>query len=91
MIVKIVDYGDDDARKFIDYEVGGLAPNQMEFLNDNLEEETSIEGVALKLRMYFADDIYPFQSDVAKYRLDDFIAREEIEMNIFLSSFLEDM
>ena len=91
MIVKIVDYGDDDARKFIDYEVGGLAPNQMEFLNDNLEEETSIEGEVLKLRMYFADDIYPFQSDVAKYRLDDFIAREEIEMNIFLSSFLEDM
>ena len=63
----------------------------MEFLNDNLEEETSIEGEVLKLRMYFSDDLYPFQSDVAKYRLDDFIAREEIEMNIFLSSFLEDM
>ena len=57
MIVKIVDYGDDDARKFIDYEVGGLAPNQMEFLNDNLEEETSIEGEVLKLRMYFSDDL----------------------------------
>ena len=78
MIVKIVDYGDDDARKFIDYEVGGLAPNQMEFLNDNLEEETSIEGEVLKLRMYFSDHLYPFQSDVAKHRLDDFMAREEI-------------
>ncbi len=91
MIVKIRDYGDDGDRKFIEYEVEGLAPNQMEFLNGNLEEETSIEGDALKLRMYFADNLYPFQSDVAKYRLDDFIAREEIEMNIFLSSFLEDM
>lgn len=91
MIVKIMDYGDDGDRKFIEYEVEGLAPNQMEFLNSNLEEETSIEGDALKLRMYFSEDIYPFQSDVAKYRLDDFIAREEIEMNIFLSSFLEDM
>lgn len=91
MIVKIMDYGDDGDRKFIEYEVEGLAPNQMEFLNSNLEEETSIEEDALKLRMYFADGLYPFQSDVAKYRLDDFIAREEIEMNIFLSSFLEDM
>ena len=41
--------------------------------------------------MYFEKDLYPFQSDVAKLRLDDFIAREEIEMNVFLSSFLEDM
>ena len=91
MIVKIRDYGDYGDGKFIDYEVGGLGPNQMEFLNENLEEETSIEKDTLKLRMYFSEDIYPFQSDVAKYRLDDFIAREEIEMNVFLSSFLEDM
>ena len=41
--------------------------------------------------MYFDDELYPFQSEVAKFRLDDFIAREEIEMNLFLSSFLEDM
>jgi hypothetical protein len=41
--------------------------------------------------MYFDERLYPFQSDVAKFRLDDFIAREEIEMNVFLSSFLEDM
>ena len=91
MIVRIMDYGDAGDGKFIEYEVVGSAPNQMEFLNENLEEETSIEKDTLKLRMYFSEDIYPFQSDVAKYRLDDFIAREEIEMNVFLSSFLEDM
>ena len=41
--------------------------------------------------MYFDEDLYPFQSDAAKIRMDDFIAREEIEMNVFLSSFLDDM
>ena len=91
MIVKIMDYGDAGDGKFIDYEVVGLAPDQREFLNANLEEETSIDGESLKLRMFFSEDLYPFQSDVAKYRLDDFIAREEIEMNVFLSSILEDM
>ena len=63
----------------------------MEFLDNNLEEQTAIEDETLKLKMYFSDDLYPFQSDVAQFRLDDFIAREEIEMNMFLSSFLEDM
>lgn len=91
MIVKISDYGDENNRKFIEYCVFGLTSDQMNFLNENLEEETSIDEDAFKLKMYFSDDLYPFQSDVAQYRLEDFIAREEIEMNIFLSSFLEDM
>ena len=42
-------------------------------------------------KMYFDEKLYPFQSDVAQFRLDDFIVREEIEMFVFLSSFLEDM
>lgn len=63
----------------------------MEYLNDNLEEESNIEGDILRIRMFFDEELYPFQSEVAKSRLDDFIAREEIEMNVFLSSFLEDM
>lgn len=63
----------------------------MDYLNSNLDEKTSIDGDILRIKMYFDDELYPFQSDVAKFRLDDFIAREEIEMNVFLSSFLEDM
>ena len=43
------------------------------------------------MKIYFEEELYPFQSDAAKIRLDDFIAREEIEMNVFLSGFLEDM
>lgn len=91
MIVKIVDYGDANAQKFVDYKVSGLSSNQMIFLNDNLKERTEILDDNLNIRLYFDNELYPFQSDVAKFRLDDFIAREEIEMNIFLSSFLEDM
>lgn len=91
VIVKISDYGDDDSQKFIEYHVFGLSSDQMEFLNDTLQEETVIENDVLKIRMYFSDELYPFQSDDAKLRLDDFISREEIEMNLFISSFLEDM
>lgn len=91
MIVKISDYGKIGDKNFIVYLVNDLTSNQMNFLNENLEEETEIDENTLKLKMYFDDKLYPFQSDVAKFRLDDFIAREEIEMNVFLSSFLEDM
>ena len=60
-------------------------------VNENLDDETVIFDDELMIKLYFSSELYPFQSDVAKLRLDDFIAREEIEMNIFLSSFLEDM
>jgi len=91
MIVKISNYGKLDDKNFIEYEVNGLSASQMSFLDKNLEDETEINGDSLKIKMYFEDMLYPFQSDVAKFRLDDFIAHEEIEMNLFLSSFLEDM
>ncbi|MBE6511448.1 MAG: hypothetical protein E7Z74_09390 [Methanobrevibacter millerae] len=90
MIVKITNFEENVDVPFIDYEVSGLASEQMIYLDENLDEETSVDEDILKIRMYFKD-IFPFQSDVAKIRLDDFISREEIEMNVFLSSFLEDM
>ncbi len=89
MEVKISDYSDES--KSVEYWAYGLSLDQMEFLDNNLDEETQIEGDVFKIKMYFDDELYPFQSDVAKFRLDDFLAREEIEMNVFLSSFLEDM
>lgn len=90
MIVKITNFEENVDVPFIDYEVSGLASEQMIYLDENLDEETSVDEDILKIRMYFKE-IFPFQSDVAKIRLDDFISREEIEMNVFLSSFLEDM
>ena len=91
MMVNIVDYGNVDDRNFITYEVLGLSPEQIDYLHTNLGEETSVNVDILTIVMYFEHNLYPFQSEVAKIRLDDFIAREEIEMNVFLSSFLEDM
>ena len=91
MIVNITNYGRIGDKNFVEYSVSDLTRNQMEFLDENLDEETVIEGSVFKLMMYFDDNLYPFQSDVAHIRLDDFIAREEIEMNVFLSGFLEDM
>lgn len=91
MIVKITDYGSAGEKYFIDYEVSGISHNQMDYLSDNLNEQTVINDDSLCIKMFFEEKLYPFQSDVAKIRLDDFIAREEIEMTIFLSSFLEDM
>ena len=91
MIVRIADYGDENDSKFIEYRVEGLSDTQVAFLEENLEEETAVDEDILKIKLYFEDELYPFQSDAAKIRLDDFIAREEIEMNVFLSSFLEDI
>ncbi|WP_407422969.1 DUF5750 family protein [Methanobrevibacter sp.] len=90
MIVKVTNFDENAEMPYIDYEVSGLLQNQMDFLNENLEEETSVDGDILNIRLHFKD-FFPFQSEIAKIRLDDFIAREEIEMNVFLSSFLEDM
>lgn len=90
MDVKITDYGQGEVN-FVEYSVYGLTPEQLNFLNENLEEKTEILGEVLLIRMYFDDRIYPFQSEVAKVRFDDFKAREEIEMFVFLSSFLEDL
>ena len=91
MAVKISNYGKINDKNFIEYLVDGLSLNQMEFLDEHLEEETEIDGNIFKLKMYFEDSLYPLQSDAAKFKLEDFIAREEIEMGMFLESFLEDM
>ena len=91
MIVKISDYGDEGSKGYVEYQVSDLSSKQMEFLNGNLAEETCIDKDIFRIKMYFDEDLYPFQSDAAKIRMDDFIAREEIEMNVFLSSFLDDM
>ena len=88
--MNISDYGDDGNSKFVEYTVSGLLDSQMNYLMEKLDEETSIVDGDLIIKMYFEDRLYPFQSDVAKIRLDDFIAREEIEMGMFISSFLDD-
>ena len=91
MIVKVSDYGEGDKGKFVAYDVLELSEGQLSFLDENLDEDTQLDGDILRIKMFFDDELYPFQSDDAQFRMDDFIAREEIEMTFYLTSFLEDM
>lgn len=90
MFVRIIDYGQGEVN-FVNYLVGDLSQEQRTFLDENLDEKTSIDGENLLITLTFSDEMYPFQSKAAQFRLDDFISREEIEMNVFLSGFMEDM
>lgn len=91
MDVKIIDWGISNDTGFILYKVGGLTQNQLEFLNNNLDDETQINNANLILKTTFEKEFFPFKSNESKIKQDDFISREKIEMTIFLSSFLEDM
>ena len=91
MDVRIVDYGENADGGFISYNISGLSQNQLEFLNNNLDDETQITNDNLILKTIFKKEFFPFQSRESKIKVEDFISREEIEMAIFLSSFLEDM
>lgn len=90
MIVKITDYGN-GSKNFVDYTVSSLDDNQKNYIIENLDEKIEVDGDDLVITMYFSDTLYPFQSETAQFRLNDFISREEIEMNLFLSSFLDDI
>lgn len=91
MDVRIVDYGENADGGFISYNISGLSQNQLEFLNNNLDDETQITKDNLILKTKFKKEFFPFQSSESKIKVEDFISREEIEMTIFLFSFLEDM
>ena len=91
MDVRIVDYGENADGGFISYNISGLSQNQLEFLNNNLDDETQITNDNSILKTKFKKEFFPFQSRESKIKVEDFISREEIEMAIFLSSFLEDM
>ncbi|MDI9624012.1 MAG: hypothetical protein QFX38_03900 [Methanothermobacter sp.] len=92
MKVKIVDFGFDKSKSlnYIKYLVFGLERSLMEKLAQKLEEETEIQNDRLLITAYYEDKYYPLGSEEAKIRLEDFIAREEIEMTVYLSSLLED-
>lgn len=91
MDVKIINFSDKDS--FVDYEITGLSNSQLKYIEDNLDENLSVdfENELLNIRMFFSREVFPFKSQESKLKIDDFKAREEIEMNIFLSSFLEDL
>lgn len=98
MEVKVENYGssekldsEDKDMSFITYKVSKLDIESLNYLKENLEGETKIKDDSLYITIFYDNEMFPFHTDEAKLKIDDFIAREEIEMTVFLSSFLEDM
>lgn len=97
MEVKVENYGsaekldsEDRNMSFVTYKVSGLDSDSLNFLKENLEGKTKIKDDFLYITIFYDEEMAPFHTEEAKAKTDDFIAREEIEMTVFLSSFLED-
>ena len=92
MKVKVIDYGSKEENKlyYVKYRVSDLETTSLEKLYSKLDEEMEIDSGNLIITMYYPPEYFPFGSSEAELRMQDFISREEIEMNIFLSSFLEE-
>lgn len=92
MDVKIVDYGVSlpSQRYYVTYRVTGIDPETRKKLDERVEEETTSEKEDLIIKIYFEEKYYPLGSQEAQYKLEDFIAREEIEMTAYLTGLLED-
>ncbi len=95
MLVKVFDYGikefeDSESLNYVKYKVSGLDSNYQKKLIEKLEEETEIIADDLIITVLYKKEYFPFGSDEATVKIDDFIARDEIEMTVFLSSLLEE-
>ena len=90
--VKIVDYGFSDSLKryFVTYHVTGLANEDLSRLAEQLEDPVVIKGNELYLNVYFEEEYYPFGTEDSKIRLEDYMAREEIEMTAYLLDLLQE-
>jgi hypothetical protein len=88
--VKIFDYGSDANNYFVVYKVTGLDQDEQERLQGNIEGNVELKDDDVYITTYFDEKYYPFGSEAAQCRIEDFIAREEIEMTVYLTSVLED-
>lgn len=92
MKVKVVDYGvsDNPKKYYVTYKITDIDEESINKLENRVEEELDFKAGDLYLTAYFNKEYYPFGSEESKYRSEDFIAREEIEMWTYLMSLLED-
>ena len=97
MKVKIEGYGEtndfanDKNMGFVTYKVSNLDAKSLDYLKENLEGKIKIANDFLYITLFYNENMFPFQSNEAKAKINDFISCEEIEMTAFLTSFLEDM
>jgi len=90
MRVKIHDYGKDADDHYVIYRVSGLDLDEREKLKEKVEGSVEIRNADLFITNHFEEKYFPFGSKAAQMRTEDFIAREEIEMTVYLTSLLED-
>lgn len=92
LTVKIIDYGFSDSLKsyYVTYKVTGLTGEELNKLNGLLEDPVTIKENELYMNVYFEKDYYPFGTADSKSRLEDYLAREELEMTAYLSDILMD-
>ncbi|WP_286472523.1 DUF5750 family protein [Methanobacterium sp. CWC-01] len=92
MEVKIVDYGfsEEFEKYYITYQVKGLNPGEIAQLQVKVEDPLVVKCDELYLTTFFHGDYYPFHSADAKDRMEDYIAREEIEMTAYILDLLDE-
>jgi hypothetical protein len=92
MEVKIVDYGvsEEFEKYYITYQVKGLNSQEIAQLQVRLEDPLVVKCDELYLTTLFDEDYYPFHTADARARMEDYIAREEIEMTAYILDLLEE-
>lgn len=90
--VKIADYGYSDSleRHYVTYHVTGIDNDEFNKLTSRLEDPVTVKGNEIYLNVYFEEEYYPFKTEDSKIRLEDYLAREEIEMTAYLLDLLEE-
>ncbi|MDD3985572.1 MAG: hypothetical protein PHY59_06775 [Methanobacterium sp.] len=90
MKVKIFDYGRDSKNYYVIYKVTEIDPEDQQKIQDKVEGKAELKNGDMYIKTYFEEKYYPLGSADASLCMDDFIAREEIEMIIYLTSLLGD-
>ncbi len=90
MLVEVYDFGNDAGDYYVVYRVKGLNEEEQKKLESKVEGTVEIKDGQLFITTHFEKKYFPFGSEAAKFRSDDFVAREEIEMTVYLTSLLED-
>lgn len=90
MLVEVYDFGHNSDDYYVVYRVNGLSEEEQKKLESEAEGTVEIKDSQLFITTHFEKKYFPFGSEAAKLRSDDFVAREEIEMTVYLTSLLED-
>jgi hypothetical protein len=90
MKVEIFDYGSEKKNYYVIYKVTGLSNEDQIKLQTKVEDDVDIREEEMYITTYFEEKYFPFGSEAAQCRIEDFIAREEIEMTVYITSILED-